>query len=157
MCVCVCVCVSGVTFFFLRLTLTLSPLSPSLFSSPSSPLSPPLSPLILLPPLFLFSSLSPLHPPPLPLLPRRCRHKPELAKKLYLMALKVRPNDPMVRRNYALLLRDCPELRSGHSRIISVPVRKQRTGSRRPPPRGPPGGGGSGSPSSSKTFGSLGR
>ena len=153
MCVCVCVCQRSDILLSSSYSYSVSPLSFSLL--------PPLSPTLSLPSFFSLLSFSSLlslsFTPPLPLLPRRCRHKPELAKKLYLMALKVRPNDPMVRRNYALLLRDCPELRSGHSRIISVPVRKQRTGSRRPPPRGPPGGGGSGSPSSSKTFGSLGR
>jgi hypothetical protein len=81
--------------------------------------------------------------------PSRIRQKPALAKKLYLMALKVSPKHPGVRRNYALLLRDCPELRSGHSRIVSVPVRRQRHGSpRKPgPPRGAPG----------NTFGAMGR
>lgn len=41
----------------------------------------------------------------------KCRNKPEVAKELYVRALRADPNHKMASRNYACFLRDCPEMR----------------------------------------------
>lgn len=43
----------------------------------------------------------------------KVRNKPEKARDLLLVGLKQDPNNKMLRRNYAILLRDFPELRGG--------------------------------------------